>query len=154
MQDTDKKVMYKKVKGTRGTVAEFSIRCGLQHDHGLELVTHKVDEAVRIVETYLRQCAGSGRPYLTGSVTASTAVYAWTEVGGIGVSSHEPEIIYSGQRNPMFKSMTDEQVSEFLFGLGSVLGKAFAQLKVHLAYKDYRWSLQREESVSPEEEAV
>ena len=154
MQD-NKKVMYKKVKGLRGVPRSFAIKCGLQHSHGLETVTHTVAEVVKIIERYLRECGVAGRPYLTGSVTTGMAVYARVGDGGMASSGHEPEVVYSGEKNPLYNpSMTDEQVSEFLFGLGSFLGAALGQTKVHLAYKDYKWGLQREEPVGLEEEAV
>ena len=103
----------------------------------------------------MKECAASGRPYLTGSVTTGTVVYAWPEGEGKAGGGHEPQATYGGEKNPLYNSsVTDEQVAEFLNGLASVLGSALGQTRVYVAYNGDMWILQREDAATPTGETV
>ncbi len=147
--------MYKVVKNSKGLAPCFSITCGLQEGYGPDVKSHKADEVVSLVEAYLEECAASGRPYLTGSVTTGTVVYAWPEGEGKSGSRHEPQATYGGEKNPLYNSsVTDEQVAEFLNGLASVLGAALGQTRMYVAFNGDMWILQREDSNTPTGETV
>ncbi len=147
--------MYKVVEGSRGEAPRFDITCGLQEGYGPNAKLHSADEVVSLVEAYLKECAASGRPYLTGSVTAGAVVYAWPEGEGKAGGGHEPQATYGGEKNPLYNaSVTDEQVTGFLNGLASVLGAALGQTRVYVAYNGDMWILQREDAATPTGETV
>lgn len=147
--------MYKVVQGSRGIAPRFAITCGLQEGYGQNAKLHTVDEVVGLVLDYLKDCAASGKSYLTGSVTTGTVVYAWPEGEGKAGGGHEPQATYSGEKNPLYNSsVTDEQVTEFLNGLASVLGTALGQVRIYVTYNGDMWILQKEESATPTGEKV
>jgi hypothetical protein len=147
--------MYKIVEGSKGSAPRFAITCGLQEGYGPDAKSHLANEVVSLVEAHLKECAASGRPYLTGSVTTGTVVYAWPEGEGKAGGGHEPQATYGGEKNPLYNSsVTDEQVAEFLNGLASVLGSALGQTRVYVAYNGDMWILQREDAATPTGETV
>ncbi len=142
--------MYKIVENSFGRAPSFAITCGLQEGYGPDAKLHTADEVVSLVETHLKECAASGRPYLTGFVTTGTIVYAWPGGEGKAGGGHEPQATYGGEKNPLYNSsVTDEQVAEFLNGLASVLGAALGQTRVYVAYDGDMWILQKEGSSTP-----
>ena len=147
--------MYKIVPNSRGNAPRFAITCGLQEGYGPTAELHAVDEVVNLVEAYLKECAASGRPFLTGSVTTGHVVYAWSEGEGKSGGGHEPQATFSGDKNPLYNSsVTDEQVAEFLNGLASCLGAALGQTRVYVAYNGDLWILQKEDTATPTGEVV
>lgn len=146
---------YKMVDGSRGKAPRFAITCGLQEGYGPTTKSHTADEVVGLVETYLKECAAAGKPYLTGSVTTGTVVYAWPEGDGKAGGGNEPQTTYSGNVNPLYNSsMSREAIDEFLNGLAAVLGSALGQTRVYVEYDGDLWILQAEKSETPTGETV
>ncbi len=146
---------YKVVAGSRGIAPRFAITVGLQEGYGPNAKLHTSDEVIGLVLEYLKGCAATGKPYLTGSVTTGTVVYAWPEGGGKAGGGYEQQVTYSGEKNPLYNvAMTNEEVTNFLNGLASTLGSALGQTRVYVAYDGDMWILQREESVTPTGETV
>jgi hypothetical protein len=140
--------MYKNIGG--GNAPRFCITCGLAEGYGPSAKTHAVSEVVEHVLDHLMGLAASGRPYLTGTVTASEVVYAWPEGPGKAGGGHEPVARYKGEVNPLYNSsMSREAIEEFLNNLASSLGSAFGQTRVYVAFAGDMWILQREESTTP-----
>lgn len=145
--------MYKIIE--KNFAPHFAITCGLQEGYGPDAKLHTTDEVVNLVEAHLKECAASNKIYLTGSITTGTIVYAWPEGEGKSGGGHEPQVTYSGEKNPLYNSsVTDEQVAEFLNGLASVLGAALGQIRVYVAYNGDMWILQREGAATPTGETV
>lgn len=146
---------YKLVENSRGIAPKFSITVGLAEGYGPSAKIHTTDEVVGLVEKHLKDCAASGRPYLTGSVTGGDVVYAWPEGPGAAGGGHEPQATYSGNVNPLYNAnMSAEQVDEFLNGLASNLGTALGQTRVYVEYIGELWILQKEDSATPTGETV
>ncbi len=146
---------YKMVDGSRGKAPKFSITCGLQEGYGPTAKKHSADEVVGLVEKHLKDCAASGRPYLTGSVTTGSVVYAWPEGEGKAGGGNEPQATYSGNVNPLYNSnMTPSQIDEFLNGLAAELGSALGQTRVYVDFDGDLWILQAEKSETPTGETV
>ena len=140
----------KLVQNSRGVAPRFAITVGLQEGYGPSAKIHSADEVISLVEAHLKECASTGRPYLTGSVTAGTVVYAWLEGEGSAGGGHEPAACYSGEVNPRYNAgMTPKAVEEFLNGLAECLGVALGRPMVYVAFKGEIWILQREESATP-----
>lgn len=142
---------YNMVEGSRGAAPRFAITVGLQEGYGPTGKSHTTEEVVALVEGFLKECAASGCPFLTGSVTSGSLVYAWPESKhGPAGAGHEPNAVYSGEKNPLYNSaMTAEQVSEFLNELATRLGSALGQTRIYVAYDGDMWILQKEKSTTP-----
>lgn len=150
MKEGRKMKKYNIVEGSRGSAPRFAITVGLQEGYGPTGKSHTADEVVTLVEEFLKECAASGRTFLTGSVTTGTVVYAWPEGPGKSGGGREPNAVYSGEKNPLYNSaMTAEQVGEFLNELATRLGSALGQTRVYVAYNGDMWILQKEKSTTP-----
>ena len=146
---------YKAVPGSCGIAPRFSITCGLQEGYGSDAKLHTVDEVIELVLKHLKDCAASGKPYLTGSVTTGEVVYAWPEGEGKAGGGHEPQATYSGEKNPLYnEAMTDEEVINFLSCLAEVFGSALGQTRVYIIYDGDMWIIQQEETTTPTGEKV
>ena len=147
--------MFKMVENSRGRAPRFAITLGLAEGYGSSTKTHSADEVVGLVEAHLKECAASGRSFLTGSVTTGSVVYAWPEGHGKAGGGHEPQGTYSGEVNPLYNSaVTAEEIGEFLNGLASVLGSALGQTRVYVVFDGDLWILQSEDSATPTGETV
>lgn len=144
--------MFKVVEGSRGLAPHFSITCGLREGYGPDGKLHTVEEVVTIVKKYFVKCAIAGLPFLAGSITTGTGVYANLMRG---VFCNEPQATFSGNFNPLYHDgLTTEEVAESLNGLASALGEALGQTRVYVAYDGDMWILQKEDSVTPKGERV
>jgi hypothetical protein len=146
---------YKVVDGSRGAAPRFAITIGLQEGYGPSGKLHSTSEVIDLVEAHLKECAAHGLPFLTGSVTTGTVVYAWPEGPGAAGGGHEPQATYSGEVNPLYNSsMSREAIEEFLNGLAAVLGAALGQTRIYVAFAGDMWILQREEAITPSGETA
>ena len=73
---------YKTVLGSRGGRRTFQITVGLAEGYGPDANIHTAEEVVSLMENHLKTKAANGQPYLAGSVTTGTVVYAWPEGPG------------------------------------------------------------------------
>jgi len=147
--------MYKMIKGSRGEARIFSLTVGLKEGYGESSNVHTVEEAVALIENYLKQRAAENKPFLTGIITSGMVVYAWPEGQGQAGSGHEPEIVFSGEVTPLYLSnLSDTEVENFLNDLASFLGEKLGQTRIYLRYKSEVWILQREDSTTPTGETV
>ncbi len=147
--------MYKLVDGSRGTAPRFAITVGLQEGYGPTAKIHSVSEVIGLVLNYLKGCAASGAPYLTGSVTSGEVVYAWPEGPGTAGGGHEPQTTYGGNINPLYNAgMSRESVEVFLNGLAAELGVALGQTRVYVEFDGVLWILQVEDKETPTGETV
>jgi len=146
--------MYKMVKGSRGEARIFSLTVGLKEGYESSTV-HTVEEAVTLIENYLKQRAAENKPFLTGIITSGMVVYAWPEGQGQAGGGNEPEIIFSGEVTPLYlSSLKDTEVEEFLNDIAAYLGEKLNQTRIYLRYKSEVWILQREDSTTPTGETV
>lgn len=123
------------VKGSRGVAPRFVITIGLREGYGPTAKNHNLDDVVAIIEKFLKGCAANGQPYLTGSVTTGTVVYAWPEGQGKSGGGNEPQATYSGEVNPLYNSsMSQVAIEEFLNALASRLGEALGQTRIYIAF--------------------
>jgi len=147
--------MYKIVENSKGKAPRFAITIGLQEGYGPTAKKHEINQVINLIEEYLRECAASGRPYLTGSIMTGTVVYAWPEGLGKAGGGHEPQATYSGEKNPLYNSaMTEKEVISFLNGIAEKLGSALGQTRVYIAYDGDMWILQKEDTATPTGETV
>ncbi len=128
----------------------FSITFGLQEGYGDNAKSHTVEEVVDLIEAFLKSCAAAGRPFLTGSVTTGTVVYAWPEGEGKAGSGHESQASFTGNQNPLYNgNMSQIEVEGFLNDLAAEVGTALGQTRVYVSFDGELWILQQEESLTP-----
>ena len=140
------------MKDSKGEVRAFALTVGLQEGYGdgENVIVHSVEEAVTLLESYLKQKAAKGEPFLTGIVSEGTVVYAWPEGPGKSGSGHEPQIVFSGEVTPLYLSdLSDGEVEEFLNGLASFLGEKLNQTRVYVKYRSETWIIQKEGANTP-----
>jgi hypothetical protein len=146
---------FSTVEGSMGSAPRFEITCGLQEGYGPNAKVHTVDEAVAIIEEYLKKRAAAEEPYLTGMVMSGSVVYAWLDTRGKAGSNHEPQITYAGNKNPKYHSaLLESQMRDLLNDLADHLGSALGQTRVYVAYSGDMWIRQAEESATPTGEEV
>ena len=142
--------MYKLVKDSKGPAPRFAITVGLQEGYGPTAKIHTPAEVTELVLGHLKGCAAAGQPYLTGVVTTGQVVYAWPEGPGKAGGGHEPQVMYSGNVNPLYNSsLSGEEVEDFLNGLASELGEALGQTRVYVEFAGGLWILQAEDKETP-----
>ena len=147
--------MYKLIEGSKGIAPHFAITCGLREGYGPDGTLHTVEEVVELVQQYLMERAAVGLPFLTGTVTTGTLVYAWSKERRLAGGANEPQATFSGEKNPLYNAtLATEQVIKFLNGLASTLGEALGQTRVYVAYDGEMWILQKENTVTPKGETV
>lgn len=148
--------MFCTVKQPGFAAPEFKIMCGLREGYGPDAKEHTLDEVVSLIEAYLKACAVAGQPYLTGMVIGGTAVYAWADQrSGQSGSGNEPQVIYQGNKIPLYHSgLLEEEVRDLLTELADYLGAALGQTRVYVTYGESMWIRQAEESETPTGETV
>lgn len=134
----------------------FRVMLGLREGYGPNAKTHSLDEVVSLIEAYLEARAVAGKPYLTGMVIGGTAIYAWADQrSGQSGSGNEPQVIYQGNKIPLYHSgLLEEEVRDLLTELADYLGAALGQTRVYVTYGDSMWIRQKEESETPTGETV
>ncbi len=143
------------VLASRGERREFKITVGLAEGYGPTARLHTADEAISVVETYLKKRAAAGESYLTGTITTGQVVYAWPEGPGKAGSGHEAVTVYSGEVSPLYNSgLSDELIRKMLDEMAAEIGGQLGQTRVYVAYRDEIWILQREETATPTGESV
>ncbi len=148
--------MFCTVKQPGFGAPEFKIMLGLREGYGPDAKEHTLDEVVSLIEAYLKASAIAGQPYLTGMVIGGTAVYAWADQrSGQSGSGNEPQVIYQGNKIPLYHSgLLEEEVRDLLTELADYLGAALGQTRVYVTYGESMWIRQAEESETPTGETV
>lgn len=102
------------------------VRCRI----GKRVEVYQPEVAMGLIEAYVRRSALEDKFFVCGHFDTKTYLGVRQEEDGEDViSSREPQLIYSGEINPLNASRSI--VEEFLNGLGSILAHALKQTRVH-----------------------
>lgn len=150
----EKIVAYKLVEGSHGSAPRFAITLGLQEGYQSGVV-RDVKEVVQLVGAYLEVRAAKHEPYLTGTVSSGTLVYAWRDDSrDEGVMGTEPQAVFSGNYNPLYNANLDHtEVVAILNDMAGYLGEKLKQTRVYVEFAGDMWVLQREGQFSPREQS-
>lgn len=147
--------MYKEFPKSRGLRRSFTVTCGLAEGYGETAKTHDPIEVEETLMNWMKTRAAMGQSFLTGTVILGQVVYAWPDGPGKSGGGHESTAIFSGEISPLYNStMTDDEVVDLLNDLAEVLGQAFGQTRIYVAYRDEAWIIQKEETATPTGETV
>ena len=134
----------------RGSRRAFVITCGTQEGYGPTGKTHTVQAVETACQDWMAERAASGQPFITGSVTTGTVVYAWPEGEGKAGRGSETVALFSGVVSTLYNAaMSNEQVSDLLTDLAGFLAERFGQTRVYVEYIDETWVVERSEGSTP-----
>lgn len=141
---------YNKVSGSHSTRRSFCITVGLRKGYEANAVTFDADTVVQAAMAWMSRRAEAKQPFLTGTVTNGTVVYAW-----LGGSGNEPVAQFSGEVSPLYNgTLTNDEAKVLLNELAAELGSALQQTRVYIAYCDETWMIQAEASFTPTDETI
>lgn len=147
--------MYKVFPGSDGFRRSFSISLGLIEGYGPKGKVHDEFEVVEAAFAWMKARAAEGKPYLTGTVSVGTVVYAWPDGPGKAGGGSKSSVEFSGEVSPLYNTdLSDGEVVELLNELASILGVELGQNRIYVAYCDEVWILQREETATPTGEKI
>lgn len=146
----EKYMKYNHVSGSLGTRRSFCITLGLRKGYEANAVTYDADTVVQVAMDWMHRRAEAKQPFVTGTVTNGTVVYAWPEGSG-----NEPVAQFSGEVNPLYNgTLTNDEAKVLLNELAAELGTALEQTRVYVAYCDETWIIQAEASFTPTDETL
>lgn len=133
-----------------GRRRQFEVTCGLVARCGESTEVHSVEQAIKVVQDWMKSRAAACHPFLTGMVSPGQEVYAWPKGPGAAGAASEPIIRFSGEVSILYNSeLTDEEVGQLLDEVAGRLGATLGQTQVYVAYRDQAWVLQDERSFAP-----
>ncbi len=161
---------FKKVEGSKIPLRKYAITCGLQEGYGPTGVLHTLEQGIQVVEAWMKERAAAGLPFLTGTVSSGTVIYAWPEGEGKAGSGNEPCVTFSGEVSMYVDNLSNQEIEEILDDLGTNLGSAMGQTRLYLSLhtyegintgrdyilssKSFAWVIQAEETQTPTGEEV
>jgi len=108
----------------------FQITIGLREGYKNGKL-HTVKEVQKIIGEWLLEQKSADKPYLAGTITKSTVVYAHETV------ITEPVAIYDGNVNPLYRqNFNDKKIVESLTEIVEILMKKLKQTRIYFSYLD------------------
>jgi hypothetical protein len=135
---------YEPVANSRGTRREFKITVGLREGYDPEGRVYDLSEATKTALNWMTARAGRGEPFLSGMFTRGEVAHAWRREDGTVGKDREPIAIFSGEVLPLYAAdLGDDAVETMLNELAALLGAALRQERIHIAFRDRTWILER-----------
>ncbi len=108
----------------------FQITIGLREGYKNGKL-HTIKEVEKIIGKWLLEQKFANKPYLAGTITRSTVVYAHKTV------ITEPVAIYDGNVNPLYmQNFNDKKIVESLTEIVEILMKKLNQTRIYFSYLD------------------
>ena len=133
------------VPGSRGPRRDFQISVGLREGWDPDGRVFDVSEAVRTARSWMRRRVEAGQPTLSGMFTRGEVTYAWSRPDGTAGSDREPIALFTGEAvHASLGHLPDSAIEAMLNDLGTELGAALGQERIHVAFADRTWILDAE----------